>query len=264
MVKIFSNSQEAWEGINEYMFIHEADLERNGQGRDGNVSVMYDNIIHIVKPRVDPNFNFARMFNYRKQKWTSLVGNYVDLERLKEIKVELTTRTQRKNRLYQVTKHFKNTHKNGKDCLISVTFCKRKKQELPTIIFHTRTVEATKRMLMDFLLVQRIGEYIYGKYKFHITCYFPCIVLNAEAFTMYHTHRNLKGLLRKNQSVVYHPQEPFQKIIMNRLDKFLTVDPMSIGYKSHRRAAKQLQVGKDGIPYSGEHFLLAKDLKLKV
>ncbi len=262
MVKTFKNSQEAWEHINEYMFVSEAKLSSEGGGRDGNVSVMYDNVITIEKPRVDPNFNFARMFNYRKQKWNSLVSNYVDLERLKEVKSDIDIRVQRKNRLYQVTKHFRNTHKNGKDCLISLTFSKRKGIEKPVIIFHTRTVEATKRMLMDFLLVQRIGEYVYGKYNFHLICYFPCIILNAEAFTMYHTHRDLKKLLHPtNKPPTY---QPFQAIIMNRLNKFLTVDPMSIGYKSHRRAAKQLQVDGKGIPYSGDNYLLAKELKLKL
>lgn len=259
MINTFQNSQEAWEYINEYMFVQEKQLTQWGGGRDGNVSVMYDNIITIQKPRVDPNFNFARMFNYRKQKWNNLVSNYVDPIRLKEVKADIDIRVQRKNRLYQVTKHFRNTHKNGKDCLISLTFSKRKGIEKPVIIFHTRTVEATKRMLMDFLLVQRIGEYIYGKYKFHIICYFPCIILNAEAFTMYHTHNNLHGLMGHSTKL-----QPFQNIIMNRLNKFLTVDPMSIGYKSHRRAAKQLQVDKNGIPYSGDNYLLAKELKLKV
>lgn len=258
---IHNTSQSAWEWANEYIFRNEARLQNRGEGRDGNISIIYDRILVIKKPWVDPNFNFARMFNYRIQKWNSLVSNYVDKERLKEIKEELAKRKGSGNRLYNVTMHFKNNHKNGKDCLISVTFSKRKQTDKPVLVFHARTIEATKRMLMDLLLVQRIGEYIYGKGEFTMVCYLPSIQLNAEAFTMYHNHRDLRTITRPGSNP---PYQPFQTRVLKTLDKFLTVDPMSIGYKSHRRAAKQLQRDKDGIPYSGDHHLLAKDLKLKI
>lgn len=265
-----ATSQEAWEKVNEYLFLNEKDLKDKGAGRDGNASVSYDNFIYIRKAWVDPNFDFGRMFGYRVQKWTHLVNNYVDMNYLDLVKQDVTLREMKKQRMYNVTKHFANSHTNGKDCLISLTFSRRTSTDAPVLIFHTRASEITKRLLIDLLLVQRMGEYVYGNNDFSIMMYSPMMYLNIEAFTMYHTHRNLKKLLKKHYGEgkdfkfkLENRLEPFQKRVMGVLDKFLTCHPMDIKYKSHRRAVKQLQTDDHGKPLSGDRPMTAGQLYLE-
>lgn len=256
-----NTSQEAWEKLNEYILLKERVLKAKGAGRDGNASLSYDNMIFIRKAWVDPTFDFGRMFGYRIQKWTHLVNNYVDINYLDIIKQEVQTREAKRQRIYQVTKHFSNSHDNGKDCLISLTFCRRLSSDVPVLVFHTRATEVTKRLLIDFLLIQRMGEYIYGKdTTFSIIMYCPMAYLNVEAFTMYHTHKSITELLapikKKNRI------QPFQQRVLDVLEKFSNIDPMKITYKSHRRAAKQLQT-KNGIPLSGDKPMKVGQLQLE-
>ena len=259
LIKVYETSQMAWEEINEYIFLNEMELKAKGEGRDGNASMSYDNIFLIKKPWVKPNFDFFRMFGYHIQKWSHLVNNYVNKDKLKSVKIDIDYREKRKQRVYNVTLHFDNKHDNGKDCLISLTFSKRLGQELPYLIFHTRACEVTKRLLLDLLLIQRIGEYIYGKYKFQILVYCPTAYLNCEAFTMYHNHRDLFDLWDMSQQKI----QPFQKRVLDILKKFLSCKPMDIGYKSHRRAVRQLQwVTNEGKPLPKDKHLYAKHLKL--
>ena len=243
-----SNSLQAWEQINEYILLKEEELKSKGFGRDGNASISYDNFIYIRQAWIDPEFDFGRMFGYRIQKWTHLINNYVDLNYLDILKQDILYREGRRQRVYNVTKHFSNNHDNGKDCLISLTFSRRLETDIPVLIFHTRATEVTKRLLIDFLLVQRMGEYIYGtEQSFSIIMYCPMAYLNVEAFTMYHTHRSIKKLLKPYKDNL----QPFQQRVMKILNKFLTCKPEDISYKSHRRAVKQLQVDENGHPLSG-------------
>jgi hypothetical protein len=265
-----NTSQEAWERINEYILLEENKLKSKGAGRDGNASISYDNLIYIRKAWVDPEFDFGRIFGYRIQKWTHLVNNYVDINYLDILKQDIQSRESKRQRIYQVTKHFANSHDNGKDCLISVTFSRRLNSDVPVLVFHTRATEVTKRLLIDFLLIQRMGEYVYGKEKtFSILMYCPMAYLNVEAFTMYHTHKNIRKLLKrfhKTEKSIGHwtkSLEPFQKRVIDILEKFSTIDPMKISYKSHRRAAKQLQTDKDGNPLSGDRPMKAGKLQLE-
>lgn len=265
-----ATSQEAWEKVNEYLFLYESELKAKGAGRDGNASVSYDNFIYIRKAWVDPNFDFGRMFGYRIQKWTHLVNNYVDLNYLDLVKQDIALREMKKQRMYNVTKHFVNAHDNGKDCLISLTFSRRISSDIPVVIFHTRASEVTKRLLIDFLLVQRMGEYVYGNNNFSIMLYSPMMYLNIEAFTMYHSHRNILKLLKKHygkgEAVKFKLEnrlQPFQKRVVDVLNKFLTCHPMDIKYKSHRRAVKQLQTDDKGKPLSGDRPMTAGQLFLE-
>ncbi len=255
-----ATSQEAWEKINEYILLEEKALKDKDAGRDGNASISYDNLLFIRKAWVDPKFDFGRMFGYRIQKWTHLVNNYVDLNYLDIIKHDVLGREGRRQRVYNVTTHFSNSHDNGKDCLISLTFTRRLSSDIPVLVFHTRATEVTKRLLIDFLLVQRMGEYVFGHNNFSIMMYCPMAYLNVEAFTMYHTHRSIPRLLKKLR--IADQLQPFQIRILDVLKKFQTIDPMKISYKSHRRAARQLQTDKDGNPLSGDKPMTAGQLQL--
>lgn len=259
-----STSQQAWEKLNEYMFLNELELKDKGAGRDGNVTISYDNFIFIKKAWVDPSFDFGKMFGHRIQKWTHLVKNYVDMNYLNILKEDIQTRESKKQKVYQVTKHFTNSFENGKDCLISLTFSRRLDSPIPVLVFHIRASEITKRLLWDFLLIQRMGEYVYGDKEFSIVLYCPMAYLNVEAFTMYHNHRSIKRILKLQYGDNYKESlKPFQQRVLGVLNKFLKCDPMSISYKSHRRAVKQLQKDENGHPLSGDRPLLAGNLFLE-
>lgn len=258
--KTYETSQKAWEGINEALFIEEEALTKIGQGRNGNCTLAYDVNIFIRKAWVDPDIDFANLFGYRIQKWSSLVRNYVDRNYLDIIAQDIKTREAKKQRNYNATIHFKNHHDSGKECLISLTFSRRLDWDIPILTFHARASEVTKRLLLDFLLVQRMAEYVYGPDQaVSIVFTTPMAYINAESFIMYHTHRNLKKLARKK---IEGPLQKMQAKVLECLDKFSKVDIESITYKVHRRSARQLQRTPDGQPVSGVKSLKAKDLYL--
>lgn len=249
----FNTSQEAWEGINEWLFLKEKWLTKNGQGRDGNVILAHDLTVHIHKSWVDPEFNFGKVFGYKTAKWSSLVSNYVDLNYLDLIKADIEVREKKKQRMYNVGFRFQNIHSSGKDCLLSLVFSRRKDSDVPVLVFNVRASEVTKRLLWDLLLVQRMGEYVYGSDRsFQIVFTAPMVFINAESFTMYHVHRDIPGLLADK------PEEKwgkFQKSVISLIEKFSNMDPEKLTYRVHRRSVRALQ-GNPG------QFLYAKNCKL--
>lgn len=232
--KTYNTSQEAWAGINEYLFHNEPEEKKKGGGRDGGICIAYDAMLTIRKAYVDPDFDFGKVLGYSNHKWSHLVNNYVNINYLDIIKSEILRVEAQKKRVYQITKHFNNNHANGKDCLISITFSRRLNSDVPILVFHTRATEVTKRLLFDFLLVQRIGEYIYGqKQSFSMIFYTPMAFLNQESFCMYNLYRKIKF----PKAGIYG----WQKSIFSALNRFLTADPKTITYLSHRRMALHIR-----------------------
>lgn len=255
----YATSQEGWEKINEGILLREKELMSQGAGKNGNCIYSYNNVIRIRKAWVDPEFNFARIFGYRLQKWTSLVNNYVDMNYLDLVKNDIHLREKKKAQNYNISFHFSNAHDNGKDCLIALTFSRRYDCDIPVISFVLRASEVTKRLLWDLLLVQRMAEYVYGENQpVSLYLYCPMMFLNAEAFTMYETHKSIKKILKPQIENL----QPFQASVLTLLKKFQTVDPESINYKVHRRSVRQLQTDENGTPLSGHALLRAKDLSL--
>lgn len=253
----FDNLQEAWEGINEFLYIKEKQIIKKWGGKYGPEIICYDIFMVIKKPWVDPNFDFGRMFGYRIQKWSSLLNNYLDRNYLDLLRDEILIREKRKAKSYNYVLHFKNTHISGKDCLISLVISRRVISDRPTLLFHVRISEVTKRLLLDFLLVQRIAEFIFGKNPdVEIRFFSPACYITFENFSMYDIHRPIKKLIPKDKELGV-----FQKRMLKVLNNFKTIkDPYSIKYKVNRRAALQLQTDEEGMPLSGKVGLYAKDL----
>ncbi len=247
-----NNSQEAWEFLNEYILLNEKQLKAHGAGREGNSSISYDNLIFIKKAWVDPNFDFGKVFGYKMQKWTHLVNNYVDLNYLDIIKTEILDNERKKKRTYNTAFQFSNYHGSGKGCLLSITFSRRINSDIPILVFSTRATEVTRRLLIDLLLIQRIGEYIYGiKQAFSIQFYCPMAYIQCESF-LHYVDRYYKNQLWKIT-------EPFQELVMSTYQRFKTCNPKSIRYTSHQRIAKHIQM--KGV---GHHKMLASELTLQV
>ena len=259
----YANSQEAWEGINEYFLNSQEEILKRGGGRYGPQLVSYDMFIKIRKTWVDPNFDFGNIFGYKRQKWTSLVNNYVNLNYLDILKSEVLEKIKKKNQSYNLSMQFDNSHGSGKNCLLSLTISKRVGLDHPIFIFNLRSSEITKRLLWDLLLVQRIAEYIYGK-KEHISIQLFCgnMYQNTESFIMYNNHKPLKDIIiplgykgTTNEPVL----DSWQERAITILEEFQKTDIKKITYKVHLRSARQLQKCKDGHPISGNRPLLAKE-----
>lgn len=258
MVKIHecATSQAAWEEINEYFFNEEQEIIERGGGRAGPQLISYDHYFHIRKAWVEPDFDFGDIFGYRKQKWSGLINNYLDMNILDLVKSQVLLKEKKKTASYNISLPFTNYHDNGKNCLLSLTFQKKITDGHPTVIFNLRSSEITKRLLIDFLLVQRIAEYVYGEgVHVSITMFCGNMYQNAESFTMYDLHKPLKKLIKKDKKSLYRER------VMDILKKFKTCKLEDIKYKVHQRSVKQLQ-RPGGIPLSGKFEMKAKSLHL--
>lgn len=248
----FPTSQAAWEGINEYFLLEGKEIKSRMGTVSPSLIIAYDTIIKVRKLWVNPEFDFSRTFNYRMQKWRTLVSNYVNMNMLDLVKLEVLSREQKKAANYNISFLFDNTHQSGKGCLVSLTFARRNFMDTPILIATLRSSEIVKRLNFDFLLVQRIGEYVYGK-DVHLAGEFfiPNMYTVPEVTAMYHMHRNINDVLKGIRKL-----DPFQERVLETIDKFSTIKIDSIGYKIHQRAAKVLQGYGKGKP------LFAKDLTL--
>ena len=248
----FGSSQEAWEKINEMFILDEEKMVTTGASRSGGLLLGYDYLVYIRNLWVDPEFDYGKLFNYRIQKWRTLVSNYVNLDYLDLVKSEVLRRESKKANAYNISFIFDNSHGSGKGCLLSLTFARRVGGTNPILIFSLRSSEIVKRLNFDFLLVQRMGEYVYGKNRnLSGIVYFPNIYTSAETSAMYSIHRPFEKLFKAQ--IKSGNWAPFQKKVWDAYQKYSNVDPEKVTYKVHQRVAKALQTAK--IPP-----LLAKDL----
>lgn len=254
IVKNFETSQEAWENFNEQLFLTDE------HAISGGAKYAYDVMIKINNPIVDPEFNFARMFNYHDTKWVMLQNNYLDIAEMDKVRIDLEKRKMKASSHFTHTLRFHNKKDNGKDCLISLTISKRQGEPNPVLVMHTRAIEVTKRFLLDLLLVQRIGEYILPHNKYSLTIYCPMVYQDANTFTMYHIHKDLIEMVG-----IKGAENKWQARVLKALNSFRTTPLLEIKYKVNRRCAKQLQVDSKGYALgSGKRKMLAKDLKLRM
>ena len=231
----YITSQEAWEKINEHLFIDEPWLKQQGGGLNGNLSVSYDNVISIKRIWIDPAFDLGTKLGYSMNKWTSLVNNYIDFDYLDIIKSEVLVREKKKTATYSLSYHFSNKYQNGKDCLISMVVSRRFGLDIPMVTVNTRATEVTKRLIFDLLLVQRVVEYIFGENKaVELTLFFPMMYLQVESFTLYNNIKSIEKLIPK-------PQCKLHRDVFLMLHKFQFGDHEKINYDSHKRISLKLK-----------------------
>jgi hypothetical protein len=260
----YANSQEAWEGVNEYFLNNSEEIVNRGGGRYGPQLISYNVFIKIRKAWVDENFDFGNMFGYKRQKWVTLVNNYINLNHLDLLKSEVLNRIKKKVSNFNVSMPFDNSHGSGKGCLLALTVSKRVSVDYITFSFVLRSSEITKRLLWDLLLVQRIAEYILGK-KEHISIEIFCTNMyqNTESFIMMDNHikisEMLKPKLKKDTDI--NKYDIWQKRTIDTLKQFKEVDHKTVKFKVHLRSVRQLQ-RPNGIPLSGDRPLYAKDCLL--
>lgn len=255
----FSNLTTAWEGLHDYFFNQQKRIEARGGGIYGSELVSFDNLIHIENGKLDRNFNFGRVIGYSYKKWSKLINNYVNFNYLDLVRSEIKDRESKRANSYNYTYHFDNVHGSGKDCLISLTFCRRKGRPNPIVIYNTRASEVTKRLVFDFLLIQRICEYVYGrKQTVEVVCFIPFAFINLECSLMYLADRGLYKCLRKGNGGNY---SDYQSRLIEKYDKFLNTPLDKIKYRVHKRAAAQVQRKPDGSPVANVKDLFTHELK---
>lgn len=229
-----ATAQEAWEKINEFLATKENEVKIMGGIRSGNQVILYDTYMEINKLWVDPNFDFGKMFGYKIQKWSKLISNYIDMDFLDIAKSQVVEKESKKASNYSVSFKFSNKHTSGHGCLVSLLFTRRYVSDNPIIVMTIRSSEVTKRLLMDFLLVQRIVEYVYGsKHGASLIVYTHQSYITAENFIMYHTHRDLEVLLKGNNTKI-------AERVLALLTKFKGLDPETVKYRVHRRAVRRI------------------------
>lgn len=239
----FSTSQKAWEGINE-MFIN-ADRrifdENNGSSIAAGSLFAYNMVISIKKAWMEPNFNFGKMFDYQMQKWTLLLNNYINLNTLDILRSQVRVAEVKYTKNYNLSFSFDNTHTNGKGCLLSASFCRRNDLDVPIIIANMRSSEITKRLAFDLLLLQRLGEYVYGEnvtFMLQLNC--NQMYCNVETVIMYHTYKSVRKVARGFEA---HSDASvkWNKTVKDMLKKFLTCDKSEIKYKVFVRTLRCLR-----------------------
>lgn len=230
-----ATSQECWEWINEFLITKEEKVKRKGGVRTGSQVISYDHFMEINKMWVNPEFDFGFMFGYKKQKWTILKSNYVDMNMVDLVKSEVLEREYKKTQNYNLAFKFSNHHGSGHGCLISLVFQRRHTHDVPIILVNIRSSEVTKRLLMDFLLVQRITEYIYGEdQSVSMKLYCGNVWSAAENAIMYHNHKDIFSFTDPEHSSM-------EKKIHEVYKKFMKPESLNINYKVHLRAVKRLQ-----------------------
>lgn len=251
----FKDSQEAYLELNKFFLNHGGTVLRDIVS--GQV-ISYDTLVKIDKAWVDPKFDFGNTFGYRRQKWSGLINNYLDLKDLEELKADVLEKEKKKGKHYNVSMAFSNNHAHGKNCLLSLTATRRYNKPNPILSFTLRSSEITKRLLMDLLLIQRIGEYIYGRgVQVELNMFVINMYQDPEAFCMLDSVVPLKKLLEYSGK----KKTPYQKKIMKILKRLKTVNVEDVKYKVHKRCVRQLQ-RPDGKPLSGDRPMYAKQLEI--
>lgn len=211
----FATSQEAWEKLNEGFLRLEPILFKKGAIANAGLAVVYNVFIKIRKAWVDPDFNYGRCFNYTATKWSSLLNNYIDFNKLDLIRSRLRTLKASYNQNYNISYLFNNHHDNGKQCLLAATFSKRFQEDIPVITMVVRASEITKRLIFDFLLIQRMAEYVYGPgQSVQINLFATQMYGNVETLLMYDAYKPLKKVLKgcdKNNPWIVRINEVYEK-----------------------------------------------------
>lgn len=259
----FATSQEAWEKLNE-MFLRADPLIFDHDAYNSSaMAVAFNMYIRVRKAWVDPELDFGRLFNYTESKWTSLLNNYIDFNKLDLLRSKLRCFLRTNNQNYNMAYVFNNRHGNGKQCLLTAVFSRRLGDDIPTITMVLRSSEITKRLIFDFLLVQRMAEYIYGENKsFQVNIYAVQMYGNIETLLMYHTHKPLEKILKgvdKDTDWYKRVIEVFNKFKTSKPERFqnfkvflrsfivLRPDLYASSYKSMK--AKDLLIEDDDIEY---------------
>ena len=99
----FATSQEAWEKLNEAFLRLDPVLFDKGATANSGVAVVYNVFVKVRKAWVDPDFDYGRCFNYKDAKWTSLLNNYIDFNKLDLLRSKVRSMKRSYNQNYNIS-----------------------------------------------------------------------------------------------------------------------------------------------------------------
>lgn len=264
---IFKTGDEAWAKINR-MFIdqdEELGLFSPGQGASiTNSLYTYGITILIEDAKFDPDFDFGRIMGYTQSKWSSLLNNYLDLDSLDKLKLQIRELEKNKsiNRNYHIGFNFADSHGNGKGCLVSGIFSRMIGIDKPRLSVVMRASEVVTRLPWDLLLSVRIGEYVYGHSEFSVELFIRSAFADDTSLMLYNGYepiepiienisnpdrkKRLKKVLRRVRKASEKGDDPKYQAYM-RVYKIFS--PEKYGKKVKSLLAKDCIIGNwDGIP----------------
>lgn len=234
----FKDSVEAFNGINGIMIFDE-DFIRDDGIYSKSQTIAYDTLIRIKRSYVPEEWDFTATVNYRKMKWVTLTKNYIDEPHLQEVLSEVHSREMRDNKAYNISMHFANLHGGGKGCLLTLTFTRRPGNPDPILIATVRASEVYKRLMMDLLLLHRIGQECYGEdAKFGIEIFVPHMWQGVSWGAMWLSWQPEKVV---QDWLEIHGPSPFQQAVFEKLKYFRSADYSKFNYNADKRAAKVIQ-----------------------
>lgn len=253
---VFSDPLDAWDKVIQKFIKRDTDLFDNGHGAEITNSLHTNDLIFFIEsPRFDENFDFGYYFNYGQTKWTSLLNNYIDLDKLDVIKEKIREleKDKVKNRNYNIGLHFADSHDNGKGCLLSGILSRHYYVEKPILTVVLRTSEVVTRLPFDLLFFSRLGEYIYGHLDFTLKVDIKQAFADDNVILMYNNRVPLKDVLSRCDN------KKRKEYILGKLDEMMKIKEEDFTtYQAHLRSFKVLRPDL----YPDRKPLLAKDCEI--
>lgn len=196
---IFENGHQAWSEINKLFINQDPELFSENQGAIiTNSLYTYGLSVLITNAEFDPEFDFGKILGYSQSKWSSLLGNYLDLDSMDSLKLQIRELEKNKtiNRNYNIGFNFADAHGNGKGCLMSGMFSRMINIDKPRLTILMRASDVVTRLPWDLLLSIRIGEYIYGHKDFTIELFIRSAFADDTSLMLYNGYEPIEPLIK--------------------------------------------------------------------
>lgn len=197
---VFKTGDEAWASINK-MFIEQDEklgLFSDGQGASiTNSLYTYGMSVLIEEAKFDPEFDFGKIMGYTQSKWSSLLNNYLDLDSLDKLKLQIRELEKNKaiNRNYHIGFNFADSHGNGKGCLVSGMFSRMIGIDKPRLTIVMRASDVVTRLPWDLLLAIRMGEYVFGHTEFTIELLIRSAFADDTSLMLYNGYEPIEPII---------------------------------------------------------------------
>lgn len=199
---VFKTGDGAWANINK-MFIEQDEklgLFSDGQGASiTNSLYTYGMSVLIEEAKFDPEFDFGKIMGYTQSKWSSLLNNYLDLDSLDKLKLQIRELENNKaiNRNYHIGFNFADSHGNGKGCLVSGMFSRMIGIDKPRLTIVMRASDVVTRLPWDLLLAIRMGEYVFGHTEFTVELFIRSAFADDTSLMLYNGYEPIEPIIEK-------------------------------------------------------------------
>lgn len=197
---VFKTGEQAWAGINKMFINQEPGLFEGDQGASiTNSLYTYGLTILIEEASFDPEFDFGKILGYTQSKWSGLLNNYLDLDSLDQLKLQIREFEKNKaiNRNYHIGFNFADSHGNGKGCLMSGMFSRMIGIDKPRLTIIMRASDVVTRLPWDLLLSIRMGEYVYGHTEFTVELLIRSAFADDTSLMLFNGYEDISELIEK-------------------------------------------------------------------